>query len=137
MGMNATKSPYFRLLRAHLNEGIAPDILPFQKNLITEIKDWVAKMKFKSKPENLSLYSQLITGWYQQELKRINFLMCSYHRNRLRKIQKYAHHYYILMAEGVEELLSVIERRFIESYTRIWEAFMTPIISKIFPPNFR
>jgi GINS complex subunit 4 len=115
-----------RLKRAYVNEKCAPEILPFEHDLmrrVTESVDaqesTVAASRAAAGSGASSATDDLTAHVYHAELNRIRFLMRAYYRARLRKIETHAVH--CLKEPDVLERLSDLEQRYASDYANIVE----------------
>ena len=100
--------------RALTNEKVAPEILPFQERLVRDLKDQLDNQQAVIDETPTNPDEAFASGLYQMEIDRINFMLASYLRTRLFKIQKH-----VLAILGDEELhsrLSLHEFKFAEKY---------------------
>ncbi|ELR23672.1 uncharacterized protein ACA1_073060 [Acanthamoeba castellanii str. Neff] len=109
------------LLRmAVMNELIAPEVLPFQTELISKTKDFVdaeeekSNQSYKGESEDAFLRRQLLTSWY---LQRVKYALSAYLQTRLRKIQKHAE--YILHSPLETHKLSDNELQFLKQFREL------------------
>ncbi|KAK6438434.1 GINS complex subunit [Oleoguttula sp. CCFEE 5521] len=82
------------LTRAWVNERSAPELLPYPADLIARVSGrlsaQILKIESLTSTNNPGLKSTLVI--YQTELERVKFLLRSYLRARLAKIDAYPHH---------------------------------------------
>merc|ERR1712224_173202 len=72
------------------------------------------------------------------ELGRLKFLLCSYHRSRLLKIQRYILYYSEILKKNNSNLfISQAERKFAEKYMKAWESYMATNVTRHLPIQFR
>ncbi|KAG2261121.1 hypothetical protein Bca52824_068200 [Brassica carinata] len=98
------------LKRAWRNEKAAPEILPYEGALVERAKGQIELVE-----ENIEDYVKngidpLVVSLYQMDLDRTQFLLRSYLRVRLLKIEKFMFH--ILKSEEAESRLSEQEKVF-------------------------
>jgi GINS complex subunit 4 len=125
-----------RLKRAYFNEKCAPEILPFEHDLmrrVTESVDvqesTVAASRAAAGSGTSSATDDLTAHVYHAELNRIRFLMRAYYRTRLRKIETYAVH--CLKEPDVLERLSDLEQRYASDYANIVEEHFSSVLGQM------
>jgi GINS complex subunit 4 len=125
-----------RLKRAYVNEKCAPEILPFEHDLmrrVTESVDvqesTVAASRAAAGSGTSSATDDLTAHVYHAELNRIRFLMRAYYRTRLRKIETYAVH--CLKEPDVLERLSDLEQRYASDYANIVEEHFSSVLGQM------
>lgn len=125
-----------RLKRAYVNEKCAPEILPFEHDLmrrVTESVDaqesTVAASRAAAGSGASSATDDLTAHVYHAELNRIRFLMRAYYRARLRKIETHAVH--CLKEPDVLERLSDLEQRYASDYANIVEEHFSSVLGQM------
>jgi GINS complex subunit 4 len=125
-----------RLKRAYFNEKCAPEILPFEHDLmrrVTESVDvqesTVAASRAAAGSGTSSATDDLTAHVYHAELNRIRFLMRAYYRARLRKIETHAVH--CLKEPDVLERLSDLEQRYASDYANIVEEHFSSVLGQM------
>ena len=125
-----------RLKRAYVNEKCAPEILPFEHDLmrrVTESVDvqesTVAASRAAAGSGTSSATDDLTAHVYHAELNRIRFLMRAYYRARLRKIETHAVH--CLKEPDVLERLSDLEQRYASDYANIVEEHFSSVLGQM------
>lgn len=125
-----------RLKRAYVNEKCAPEILPFEHDLmrrVTESVDaqesTVAASRAAAGSGASSATDDLTAHVYHAELNRIRFLMRAYYRARLRKIETHAVH--CLKEPDVLERLSDLEKRYASDYANIVEEHFSSVLGQM------
>ncbi|XP_021907051.1 LOW QUALITY PROTEIN: DNA replication complex GINS protein SLD5 [Carica papaya] len=98
------------LKRAWRNEKAAPEILRYQEDLVKRAKEQIQLMEETVEEFAESGIDPLTVSLYQMDLDRAQFLLRSYLRVRLLKIEKYVFH--ILKSDETESLLSEQEKMF-------------------------
>merc|ERR1712224_996691 len=145
MGNQTNTSLYFLLRRAQINEKIAPDILPFQIDVISKVSEWINHVELKKTQQSENLAGkpnlepdQIILKSYLHELSRVKYLMSSYYQIRLRKIQQYILHYCEMIDHGYAGgLMSGSEKEFAEEYFKAWKNHMVTNVTRYLPPQFQ
>eukprot|EP00127_Corallochytrium_limacisporum_P002935 Clim_evm24s143 gene=Clim_evmTU24s143 len=120
---HGTVSVVDSMRRAWLNEQHCPEFLPYMQNLVEQLKGVLDKRQAEiDSVGNHNLDDYLTANIMQTELERIVFMLRSYFRVRLWKIQKHP----ALMQERINEpgLLSVSEQGFLNTYIRILEGHL-------------
>ena len=125
-----------RLKRAYFNEKCAPEILPFEHDLmrrVTESVDvqesTVVASRAAAGSGTSSATDDLTAQVYHAELNRIRFLMRAYYRTRLRKFETYAVH--CLKEPDVLERLSDLEQRYASDYANIVEEHFSSVLGQM------
>lgn len=124
------------ILQAWLNEKNAPELLKFPSQALSELNELVEQQDqiiAQSAVESVSkaFFSNLL----QMELDRVKFIIRSYLRTRLTKIQKYA--FYILQTPEQRQLLSSEEYEFLKGYVTLLETHFTESCLKDFPEDLQ
>ena len=83
-----------RLQDAWINEKFAPDLLEHQIEVVNCMLDQIADIKNKINMERSKKTTSKNFGFalYEMEIARVKFLISSYLRIRLEKIQRYVYH---------------------------------------------
>lgn len=123
------------LKRAWRNEKAAPEILRFESDLINRVKGQIELME-ETVEEKLSVGSDpLSVSLYQMDLDRTLFLLRSYLRIRILKIEKYMFH--IRKTQELWNRLSRDEKFFTERCTDdLKEHLESSVLSKL-PENYQ
>ncbi|XP_011164469.1 DNA replication complex GINS protein SLD5 isoform X2 [Solenopsis invicta] len=121
---------------AWMNERCAPEILPHQSDLVDCMLQQIAHMEENIKRLDRSDLRALV---HRMELDRIRYVISSYLRARLEKIERYTFH--ILSEESnrspEEAYLTPGELRFAKEYGDSLEALFKTVALDHMPPNFR
>lgn len=121
---------------AWLNEKNAPDILPYQKDIVDIMLSQLSHMN-----DNLKQLSENDFRWkvHKMELERIRYIVASYLRCRLQKIELFT--LYILNEDAVRTVnnkyLSVAELEFAKEYYKSIEKHFHQIALRHMPQNHR
>ncbi|KAF4583922.1 GINS complex subunit [Pleurotus pulmonarius] len=115
------ESPIQQLIRHWMNERHAPDILPIQEQLLASILDHIRRQSeavqlIRSDP-GASQEEHFRIVLVQTEIERIKFIVRSYLRTRLFKIEKYAR--YIVSNVDIQTRISASERTYASKQARI------------------
>ncbi|KAI9058941.1 GINS complex Sld5 component [Trametes sanguinea] len=107
----AEETPFQQLIRHWMNERHAPDILPGQEMLLGRLLDHIRKQSsdvelLRADPDS-SEEEHFRIMLVQTEVERVKFVIRSYIRTRLHKIEKYAK--YISATPEIHEKLSKAE----------------------------
>ncbi|KAF2772640.1 GINS complex, Sld5 component [Teratosphaeria nubilosa] len=113
------------LTRAWINERTAPELLPYPADLIDRIVERI-KAQIETIEEmtgTLDPKANFTLVILQTELERFKFLVRSFLRARIAKIDKFPHHYRNLVLSRQQEshqhaqpLLSVLEQQYLQSH---------------------
>lgn len=93
------------LRRAWINEKVAPLILPYKEELVERIASRISSQEDFIRNMASERREELSNTLYQMELDRVKYLLRSYLRDRLKKIQAYCLH--------------ILDRRNLHLYTRL------------------
>ncbi|KIJ47904.1 hypothetical protein M422DRAFT_163302 [Sphaerobolus stellatus SS14] len=127
------------LIRIWTNERLAPDILDQKGELIQKVLDRVREQadmvhQLRLDPDSSEdVHFQIIL--VQTEVERMRFIVRSYMRTRIHKIEKYAH--YILREPEVQTRLSTIELRHAESYAALIDSQYDVLVLNAMPAWIR
>ncbi|KAF8530065.1 GINS complex Sld5 component [Hysterangium stoloniferum] len=109
------------LIRHWTNERLAPDILDQRGELLQKVLDRIREQadlvqQLRADPDiSEDEHFQIIL--VQTEVERIRFIVRSYIRSRIHKIEKYAH--YILEDQDMQRRLSAMELNHAQSYAAL------------------
>ncbi|KAG5331422.1 SLD5 protein, partial [Acromyrmex heyeri] len=121
---------------AWMNERFAPEILPHQSDLVDCMLQQIAHMEENIKRLDKNDLRALV---HRMELDRIKYVISSYLRARLEKIERYTIH--ILSEEAnrspEEAYLTPGELRFAKEYLANLETFFKTVALQHMPPNFQ
>lgn len=118
------------LKRAWRNEKAAPEILRFDSPLVSRVREQTQLLEETLDDFADSGVDDLVVSLYQMDLDRTLFLLRSYLRLRLQKIEKYTMH--ISRSEDLLSRLSQQERRFAKSCAEIMEKHLEQsVLSKL------
>ncbi|ETW76655.1 hypothetical protein HETIRDRAFT_327861 [Heterobasidion irregulare TC 32-1] len=112
-----------QLIRHWVNERHAPDILPGQENLLASLLDHIRRQSntvslLRSDPDS-SEEEHFRIMLAQTEIERVKFIVRSYLRTRLYKIERYAR--YIAITPEIQTRLSQTELNHIKSFSDLTE----------------
>ncbi|KAF9365121.1 GINS complex subunit [Mortierella sp. NVP85] len=119
------------LTQAWINERAAPDILQYEQasvdGLVNKIEEQMAVIDELDSGDDTSM---IISILYQTELERVKFVLRSYLRTRISKIEK--HYQYILADPASKRRLSRAEAMYAENYSRVTrQHFHTSILASL------
>ncbi|KAJ5078762.1 sld5 protein [Anaeramoeba ignava] len=103
------------LEKAWINEKNSPEIFPFNETLVNETQNQLNKQEsfiFQQQSQNQT--PTFILNLYETEIERIKFLLRSYLRIRLRKIEKFSSN--IINDSQIQSLLSEKEFQFVQKF---------------------
>lgn len=123
------------LKRAWRNEKAAPEILRFESDLITRVRGQIELME-ETVEEKLTVGTDpLSVSLYQMDLDRTLFLLRSYLRIRILKIEKYMFH--IRKTEELWNRLSKDEKFFTERCTDDLKKHLEESVLSKLPENYQ
>ncbi|KAM5540040.1 hypothetical protein V8D89_006180 [Ganoderma adspersum] len=140
MGQDVAEETAFQqLIRHWMNERHAPDILPGQEMLLGRILDHVRKQSndvelLRADPDS-SEEEHFRIMLVQTEIERVKFVVRSYIRTRLHKIEKYAR--YISSTPDMHERLSRAELEHANRYSRLVEYHFKQSVLQSLPEQQR
>ncbi|KAJ7970174.1 DNA replication complex GINS protein SLD5 [Quillaja saponaria] len=123
------------LKRAWRNEKAAPEILQFETDLIQRIREQILLMDETVEEFTSSGIDPLTVSLYQMDLDRSQFLLRSYLRIRIQKIEKYMFH-----IESTDELwnrLSREEKNFARRCTDDLKRHLDETVLSKLPDNYQ
>ncbi|KAI0739431.1 GINS complex Sld5 component [Daedaleopsis nitida] len=135
----AEETPFQQLIRHWMNERHAPDILPGQEMLLGRLLDHITKQSsdvelLRADPDS-SEEEHFRIMLVQTEIERVKFVIRSYVRTRLHKIEKYAKH--ISITPMMHERLSKAELEHAQRYARLVEYHFNQSVLQSLPPQQR
>ncbi|PCH34768.1 GINS complex Sld5 component [Wolfiporia cocos MD-104 SS10] len=133
----AEETAFQQLIRHWMNERHSPDILPGQELLLGRILDHVRKQSddvqlLRADPDS-SEDEHFRIMLVQTEVERVKFVVRSYVRTRLHKVEKYAR--WIAKTPEVHERLSKAELDHAKRYARLLEYHFTQSVLQSLPPD--
>lgn len=123
------------LKRAWRNEKASPEILRYESNLISRVKEQIQLMEETVEEKSSGGNDPLSVSLYQMDLDRTLFLLRSYLRIRIQKIQKYMFHF-----QKTEELwnrLSRDEKDFTKTCTNDLQQHLNETVLSKLPENYQ
>ncbi|KAI5445731.1 hypothetical protein KIW84_013819 [Lathyrus oleraceus] len=123
------------LKRAWRNEKAAPEILPFQSDLIARVREQIELMEETVEEKSTVGTDPLSVSLYQMDLDRTLFLLRSYLRIRILKIEKYMFH--IRKTEELWNRLSKDEKFFTERCSDDLKKHLEESVLSKLPENYQ
>ncbi|KAI0660298.1 GINS complex Sld5 component [Cubamyces menziesii] len=135
----AEETPFQQLIRHWMNERHAPDILPGQEMLLGRLLDHIRKQSrdvelLRADPDS-SEEEHFRIMLVQTEVERVKFVIRSYVRTRLHKIEKYAR--YISATPEIHEKLSKAELDHARRYSRMVDYHFNQSVLQSLPEQQR
>merc|ERR1712150_109889 len=101
-----------------MNERNSPELLYFEEEVVKEIKDLIdSQQELIDDNPIQSGHDDFICKLYQMEIDRVNYVLSSYFRIRIKKIEKYALHIFLNSEMG--QRLSTNEETFLKGYVTL------------------
>lgn len=133
------KQLYNRLIEITQNEIELPnDLLPYQSSIVDAILDRIDHMN-NILNECRETYSKFVIEHHELALERISYLINTYLRTRLRKLDNEASKYIKLLQSDFEratKFLSPFEAKYLDKDTDSIDTYITNILAE-FPPIIR
>ncbi|XP_073223739.1 DNA replication complex GINS protein SLD5-like [Cicer arietinum] len=123
------------LKRAWRNEKAAPEILRFESDLIIRVREQIELMEETVEEKSTVGTDPLSVSLYQMDLDRTLFLLRSYLRIRIQKIEKYMFH--IRKTEELWNRLSKDEKFFTERCTDDLKKHLEESVLSTLPENYQ
>ncbi|XP_039059773.1 DNA replication complex GINS protein SLD5-like [Hibiscus syriacus] len=123
------------LKKAWRNEKVSPEILPFEEALVKRAKEQIQLMEETVDDFVESGHDPLIASLYQMDLDRAQFLLRSYLRVRLQKIEKFM--FYIWKTDTYRNRLSMEEEKFTERCIRDIGKHLEETVLSNLPDNYQ
>lgn len=123
------------LKTAWRNEKAAPEILQFQAPLVKRAKEQIQLMEETVEEYEESGMDPLTVSLYQMDLDRAQFLLRSYLRVRLQKLEKYM--FYIWKNESLWSRLSDPEKMFVQRCIDDMEKHVQETVLSKLPDNYQ
>lgn len=126
------------LRRALFNERASPRILPFEQRVVVELTEIISHQQavcdeILEDPKSTA-DDKFAVSLYQMEIDRLKYLIASYLRTRLRKIQLYPLH---IVKSDLKYRLSTAEDTFLRQYVDIMGHHMNESVLSSLPEQFR
>ncbi|KAI9984442.1 hypothetical protein PInf_005790 [Phytophthora infestans] len=119
-----------RMRTLWVNELNAPEILQYDEEMVSEMLEQIRNQQeyvdsVYEERAQLTEEKSFINKLYQMEIDRLRYIVSSYLRTRLRKIEKFAIH--ILLDEVLTQRLSVKERHFAQQFMMLYESHLNDL----------
>ncbi|GAB1725161.1 hypothetical protein NU195Hw_g6881t1 [Hortaea werneckii] len=132
------------LTRAWVNERTSPELLPYPAELVDRVMDRVKKQieTIEDMTATMDAKSNFTLVILQTELERFKFLVRSFVRSRIAKIDKYPHHYRALALEQQAEptaqpVLSHVEQQYLQQHQSILAGHIHSAFLSSFPSQLQ
>ncbi|POM61212.1 hypothetical protein PHPALM_29808 [Phytophthora palmivora] len=129
-----------RVRRLWVNEMNAPEILQYDEEMVSEMLEQIRNQQeyvdsvYEDRTQ-LTEEKSFVNKLYQMEIDRLRYMVSSYLRTRLRKIEKYAVH--ILRNPVLTQRLSMKERNFAQQFVLLFEAHVNDLAIGKFAEDHR
>lgn len=119
-----------RMRTVWINEMNAPEILQYDDDMVSEMLEQINNQQayVDSVNEDQAQRTEerlFVNKLYQMEIDRFRYMVSSYLRTRLHKIEKFALH--ILKDENLTQRLSVKERNFAQQFVVLYESHVNDL----------
>ncbi|KAH9029759.1 GINS complex Sld5 component [Lactarius deliciosus] len=133
----APETLFQQLVRHWLNERHAPDILPMQAEVLSALLDHIRRQTdtvqaLRGDPDSSEAEHARIM-LVQTEVERVKFVVRSYIRTRLYKIEKFARH--IVATPEMQERLSQAELDHARRFAQLTESHFKVSVLQALPPH--
>ncbi|RMY40550.1 hypothetical protein D0865_12530 [Hortaea werneckii] len=132
------------LTRAWVNERTSPELLPYPAELVDRVMDRVKKQieTIEDMTATMDAKSNFTLVILQTELERFKFLVRSFVRSRIAKIDKYPHHYRALALEqqtepAAQPVLSHVEQQYLQQHQSILAGHIHSAFLSSFPSQLQ
>jgi GINS complex subunit 4 len=146
--LDPTSNDYLSLKRALMNEKASPEVLMFESDLVSRIYSRIEQQEAvledshggvvdhssASSREAYKESKELASTCISIELSRIKYMLRSYLRVRLFKIENYVMH--CIESEEVQDRLSPLERSYAYDYVRLVGTHLKTHVTSKFPEAF-
>jgi len=124
------------LTRAWRNEKVSPEILPFELSAVSVLESAVQERTEQLQRGGKADWTLQMQSWYQQDCDRIKFLLNSYRRSRIFKIQKWFLHL-AANKDAAKATLSKGEFEFLEKYRNLRLGHLHATVLSHLPSRYR
>ena len=124
------------LTRAWRNEKVSPEILPFEVSAVSVLEAAVKERTEQLQRGGKADWTLQMQSWYQQDCDRIKFLLNSYRRSRIFKIQKWFLHL-AANKDAAKVTLSEGEFAFLEKYRNLRLGHLHATVLSHLPSRYR
>ncbi|QRW22647.1 DNA replication complex GINS protein SLD5 [Rhizoctonia solani] len=132
-------NPTTKLLRVLMNERYAPELLPWEGQLVEDVLEKLHQqsqmVEYLRSDDTTSEDEHFRMSYVQLDMERIKFQIRSYVRTRLYKIEKYASH--IMANPDIQSRMSVLEQNHAMSYKNLFKAHMHRTVLDNLPEGLR
>jgi GINS complex subunit 4 len=126
------------LQKAMLNERSAPEILPYEEQLVVDMHEAIENQQGhidEARDKGDDIDEEFAISLYQMEIDRVKYLLVSYLRSRLAKIEKHVLH--IMGSQELSSRLSEREKLYARRYMDMMESHFNDSVLNSFPAKFR
>lgn len=127
------KEVYDKLTEAWLNEKFAPELLESQAELVECMLAQVKEIESNFTKKNKDLVSSL----QKIELERVKFLIASYMRERIKKIEEYVVYFLQQEAKQGSSKMSPNELKFAKTFADDMEKHLSSLVLNNMPANMQ
>jgi hypothetical protein len=120
------------LIRAWCNEKASPELLPYQGDLVEQFMSNVSMQQAELASGKRDVFT---AGLYQLDIDRVKFVLASYLRARLAKVQRWYLH--LQGAPEARERLSPAEREFLRDFTAARGKHLDAVVLQQLPAGLR
>lgn len=120
---------------AWLNEVHSPELQFFEEDVVNAVRADLERQQEEVDARPADTELNFVYNLYQQEIDRVKFVLTSYLRTRLRKIQRHA--IYTLADEATFQRLSAAEQEFAKGYVDMVERHFNVSFLNGLPERFR
>ncbi|OWZ17277.1 hypothetical protein PHMEG_0008816 [Phytophthora megakarya] len=129
-----------RMRRIWVNEMNAPEILQYDEEMVSEMLEQLRNQQeyvdsVYEDRATLTEEKSFVNKLYQMEIDRLKYMVSSYLRTRLHKIEKYA--FYILDNPVQTQKLSMKERNFAQQFVLLFESHVNDLALSKFAADHR
>ncbi|CAI5725608.1 unnamed protein product [Peronospora farinosa] len=123
-----------------VNELNAPEILQYNEEMVSEMLEQIQNQQeyvdsVNEDRKQLVDEKSFVNKLYQMEIDRLRYMVSSYLRTRLHKIEKFAIH--ILGDAMLVQRLSMKERNFAQQFVTLYESHMNDLVLSKFDAEHR
>lgn len=119
---------------AFMNERHAPELLPYETDLVDELKNWIEDQQDLMMNRQVLESDDIYRSSLRLEIFRLRFMLSSYLRCRLKKIER--HFLFYLMNADQRARLSTQEDEFAVQFSEAWEKVMQSSFCDQLPDMF-
>lgn len=123
------------LKQAVLNEKLSPEILPYNEDLVQRIRDKLSQQEGNVELLESDMQNEIRRVVYKMDILRVRYLLKSYLRARLSKIERFAG--LVLDTAELQTCLSPQEISYAQGYFVLWGRHMKKLVADRLPPDFQ